>query len=168
MNASRTDLGQASRLPGSHLLGLGHFEAWRPRVIALLIFTAALLVAYWAAWSADRGAVASDHTAQYIAFEQSFPLADGWLLTAALIAALQLWRRRPSALLWLLVLGGAGVYLCAMDVLYDLQHGIYSNGHGGAIELAINILTAVLSVGLLASAWDFRNELLTTSKRIAA
>ncbi len=33
MNASRTDLGQASRLPGSHLLGLGHFEAWRPRVI---------------------------------------------------------------------------------------------------------------------------------------
>ncbi len=47
-----------------------------------------------------------------------------------------------------------------MDVLYDLQHGIYSRGDGGAIELAINILTAVLSTGLLASAWDFRNELL--------
>ncbi len=42
MNAPRTDLGQASRLPGSHLLGLGHFEAWRRRVIALLIFIAAL------------------------------------------------------------------------------------------------------------------------------
>jgi hypothetical protein len=168
MNATRTGVGQASRLPGSHLLGLGHFETWRPRVIALLIFTVALLVAYWVAWCADRGIVASNHTAQYIAFEQSFPLADGWLLTAALIAAIQLSRRRPSALLWLLVLGGAGVYLCAMDVLYDLQHGIYSNGHGGAIELAINILTAVLSVGLLASAWDFRHELLTTSKRIAA
>ncbi len=163
MNASRTDLGQASRLPGSHLLGLGHFEAWRRRVIVLLIFTSVLLVAYWVAWSIDRGIVASSHTAQYIAFEQSFPLADGWLLTAALIAALQLSRRRPSALLWLLVLGGAGVYLCAMDVLYDLQQGIYSNGHGGAIELAINIVTAVLSTGLLASAWDFRNELLTAS-----
>lgn len=160
MSASRTDLGQASRLPGSHLLGLGHFEVWRPRVIALLIFTAALLVTYWVVWTTDRGIVASNHTAQYIAFEQSFPLADGWLLTAALIAALQLSRRRPSALLWLLVLGGAGVYLCAMDVLYDLQHGIYSRGDGGAIELAINILTAVLSTGLLASAWDFRNEML--------
>ncbi len=168
MNPPRTDLGQASRLPGSHLLGLGHFETWRPRVIVLLIFTATLLVAYWVAWSTDRGIVASNHTARYIAFEQSFPLADGWLLTAALIAALQLWRRRPSALMWLLVLGGAGVYLCAMDVLYDLQHDIYSKGHGGVIELAINILTAVLSVGLLASAWDFRHELLTTSKRIAA
>jgi ferric-dicitrate binding protein FerR (iron transport regulator) len=160
MSASRTSLGPASRLPGSRLLGLGYFEAWRPRVIALLIFTSALLVAYWVAWWADRGIVASSHTAQYIGFEQSFPLADGWLLTAALVATLQLSRRRPSALLWLLVLGGAGVYLCAMDVLYDLEHGIYSGGHGGVIELAINILTVVLSTGLLASAWDFRHELL--------
>jgi hypothetical protein len=132
-------------------------------VIVLLIFTSALLVGYWVAWCADRGIVASNHTAQYIAFEQSFPLADGWLLTAALIAALQLSRRRPSALMWLLVLGGAGIYLCAMDVLYDIEHGIYAKGHGGTIELAINILTAVLSIGLLASAWDFRNELLTAS-----
>jgi hypothetical protein len=165
MDAPRTDLGHASRLPGSHLLGLGHFEAWRWRVIELLIFTAVLLVAYWVAWSTDRGIVASNHTAQYIAFEQSFPLADGWLLAAALIAALQLSRRRPSALMWLLVLGGAGVYLCAMDVLYDLEHGIYSKGHGGMIEFAINILTAVLSTGLLASAWDFRHELLAAPDR---
>lgn len=113
MSASRTDLGQASRLPGSHLLGLGHFEVWRPRVIALLIFTAALLVAYWVVWTTDRGIVASNHTAQYIAFEQSFPLADGWLLTAALIAALQLSRRRPSALLWLLVLGAERAFIYA-------------------------------------------------------
>ena len=35
-----------------------------------------------------------------------------------------------------------------------------TRGDGGAIELAINILTAVLSTGLLASAWDIRNELL--------
>src|SRR5580692_5972396 len=111
MNASRTDMGQASRLPGSHLLGLGHFEAWRRRVVVLLIFTSVLVVTYWVAWCADRGIVASSHTAQYIAFEQSFPLADGWLLTAALIAALQLSRRQPSALMWLLVLGGVGVYL---------------------------------------------------------
>ncbi len=50
-----------------------------------------------------------------------------------------------------------------MDVLYDLEHGIYSTGHGGAIELVINILTAVLSIGLLASAWDFRHELIAAS-----
>jgi hypothetical protein len=36
-----------------------------------------------------------DRSAGYIAFEQSFPLADGWLLAAGV----QLWRRQPSALL---------------------------------------------------------------------
>ena len=47
--------------------------------------------------------------------------------------------------MWLLVLGGAGVYLCALDVLYDLEHGMCTKGHGGAIELTINLLTAALT-----------------------
>jgi ferric-dicitrate binding protein FerR (iron transport regulator) len=153
----------ASTLRCFRLFGLDDFEVWRRRVTGLLIFTSALLVAYWAAWFADRGVVASDHTAEYVAFEQSFPLADAWLLGADLLAAIQLWRRRSSALVWLLVLGGAGVYLCALDVLYDLEHGIYTKGQGGAIELTINLLTAVLSIGLLASAWRFRRELLGSS-----
>ncbi len=151
---------QASTLRCLSLLGLDDFEVWRRRVMALLIFTSVLLVAYWVAWFADRGIVAGDHAAEYIAFEQSFPLADAWLLGAALIAAVQLSRRRPGALMWLLVLGGGGVYLCALDVLYDLEHGIYTKGHGAAIELTINLLTAALSTGLLASAWQYRHELL--------
>lgn len=70
---------------------------------------------YWVVWFADRGLLASDDTSGYIAFEQSFPLADAWLAGAALLAAIQLWRRRQSALMWLTILGGAGMYLCAMD-----------------------------------------------------
>jgi hypothetical protein len=163
MNASPAERSQEASREPFHLLNLGDFEIWRPRVMALLIFTSTLAVVYWVLWFVDRGIVASDHTAGYIGFEQSFLLADGWLLAAALLAAVQLWRRRPSALLWLLVLGGAGVYLCAMDVLYDLEHGIYAKGHGGAIELSINLLTAVLSIGLLTSAWRFRRELLGNS-----
>ena len=136
------------------------FEVWRPRLIAMLTFTSVLLVAYWAAWFGDQGIVASDHTAEYIAFEQSFPLADAWLLGANLMAIIQLRRRRPSALLWLIVLGGAGVYLCALDVLYDVEHGIYAKGEAGATELAINLVTGLLSVGLLAFGWRARHELL--------
>jgi hypothetical protein len=71
------------------LLGLDDFEVWRRGVTGLLIFTSALLVAYWAAWFADRGIVASNHTVEYVAFGQSFPLADAWLPGAALIAAIQ-------------------------------------------------------------------------------
>jgi hypothetical protein len=165
MNASPTEPSQASTLRSFRLLGLDDFEVGRPRVMALLIFTSVLLVAYWAAWFGDRGIVASDHTPEYIAFEQSFPLADAWLLGAALMAGVQLWRRRPSALVWLTVLGGAGVYLCALDVLYDLEHGIYAKGQGGAIELAINLITAALSIGLLTWGWRFRHELLGNSTR---
>ncbi|HEV3319340.1 MAG TPA: hypothetical protein VG053_06365 [Solirubrobacteraceae bacterium] len=160
MKASPREPGQIRTPRGVHVLDLDDFEVWRPRVMALLILTAALLVTYWAAWFGDRGIVASDHTAEYIAFEQSFPLADAWLLGANVLAAIDLWRRRPSALVWLLALGGAGLYLCALDVLYDLEHGIYAKGQGGAIELAINLTTATLSIGLLRWTWRFRQQLL--------
>jgi hypothetical protein len=145
------------------LFDLDNFELWRRRVASWAIATAALLVAYWALWFADRGAVASDHTAGYIAFEQSFPLADAWLFAALLIAAVQLWRRRPSALLWVFVVGGAGVYLAALDVLYDLQHGIYAKPDGGAVELGLNLVTALSSIGILSFGWRFRHRLLGTS-----
>jgi hypothetical protein len=165
MNASPSEPAEMSAPRGSRLLGLGlgDFELQRRRGMTLLTVTSLLLVAYWVLWFADRGAVASDHAAQYIAFEQSFPLADGWLLGAALVATIQTWRRRPSALMWLFIFGGAGVYLCALDVLYDLQHGVYAMGHGGASELAINLATAGVSVGALRVGWRFRHELLWNS-----
>ncbi|HEY4451318.1 MAG TPA: hypothetical protein VGN13_06960 [Solirubrobacteraceae bacterium] len=140
-------------------LALRDFELWRPRLVRFMLFPMALLLAYWAAWFGDRSLVASDHTPEYIAFEQSFPLADAWLLGAMAMSALQLSRRRPSALLWLTVTGGAGVYLVALDILYDLQHGIYAKPRGGVIELAINVLTLTLSVGLLRFAWRFRSKI---------
>ena len=61
-------------------LNTSYLELWHRLGIALLIFTATLLVAYWVLWFADSGIVASDHTVQYIAFEQATPLADGWLV----------------------------------------------------------------------------------------
>ena len=146
--------------PGLRRATTSYVDVWRRIGIALLIVTATVLAAYWALWFADRGVVASDHTAEYIAFEQSFPLADGWLLVATLTAALQLWRRRPSALMWLFVVGGAGIYLCALDVLYDLEHGIYAKDHGGVSELGINLATAAMSIGTLLVGWHFRRELL--------
>jgi hypothetical protein len=149
-------VGQAA----SRTLALDDFERWRHRLIRMMFVPVALLVAYWIAWFGDRGLVASDHTAAYVAFEQSFPLADAWLLAAMLMSIAQLWRRRPSALLWLVVTGSAGIYLFAMDVLYDLENGIYAKPQGGLIELAINVLTVTLSAALLRFAWRFRSELL--------
>ncbi len=134
------------------------FEALRPVVIGWLVVAAILLVLYWVVWLANRSLVASGSTPEYIAFEQSFPLADAWVALAVVVAAVTLWRRRPSALIWLTAIGGAGAYLFALDVLFDLQHGIYSKDGGGVIELMINFMTVVSGVGVISFAWRFRDQ----------
>lgn len=135
------------------------FEVWRPRMTGLLILTSTLLATYWLLWFTDRSLVASEYTSGYIDFEQSFLLADALLAGFALLAAVRLWGRRMDAVIWLAIIGGAGMYLCAMDVLYDLQHGIYAKSTGGGTEFAINTATAALSIGVVRFAWRFRKSL---------
>jgi hypothetical protein len=130
------------------------------RVIALLLGSAVIMVTYWLLWFAARGVVASNHRSAYYEFENAFPLADGWITFCLLAAAWSLWHRRAAALLWLLAGGGAGVYLFGMDVLYDIERGIWwRSGAGGVIEAAINVLTLAVSVGLLRWAWTRRASL---------
>ena len=133
----------------------------RRLLVVLLVAAATLVVAYWTAWYVHRPWVASSTDPSYVDFENAFPLADGWLAVTALLAAWALNGRRPTALLWLLAAGSAGVYLACMDVLYDLQHGIWwEGGVGGLIELAINVITVSLSVAGLWIGWRYRRTLL--------
>lgn len=77
------------------------------------------------------------------------------------LAAIQLLRRRPErALIALCATGSAALYLFGLDFLYDLQHGIYANGHGAIAELFINVLSAVSGVMALGWSWRNRNSLL--------
>ncbi|HXY27047.1 MAG TPA: hypothetical protein VEH82_02095, partial [Acidimicrobiales bacterium] len=69
---------------------------------------------------------------------------------------------RRAALFWLLAGGGAGLYLFGMDVLYDLEHGVWGKGGNGLVELAINVVTLVLSVTVLRWAWVRRDALLAS------
>lgn len=127
---------------------------------AVLVAVTFVDVAYWVLWFADRSLVASNTRGAYYEFENAFPLADGWLACCCVAAIVSLRRRSPLALLWLLLGGGAGVYLFGMDVLYDLEHGIWwSSGAGGAIELVINLLTAAVSGLFIRWAWMRRDEL---------
>ena len=134
------------------------------RVLVVLVVSLAVMIAYWALWFTARDVVASNDRPAYVEFENAFPAADAWLTVCLIGAASTLPARRPIALLWLLAGGGAGLYLFGMDVLYDLEHGIWwSSGAGGVIELVINLLTLTLAVGLglLRWAWRRRNALLS-------
>ena len=55
-----------------------------------------------------------------------------------------------------------------MDVLYDLEHGIWwRSGAGGVIELLINLLTLAVGLGLLRWAWRRRNALLGVEREVS-
>ena len=125
------------------------------------VIALAVLVAYWTLWYTARGVVRSADTAAYYDFENAFPAADAWLGLCVLLAVRAVRRGRPSALLWLLTGGGAGMYLFLMDVLYDLEHGIYAAGAGGVIEAFVNLLTLGFSAWFLRWAWRRRDALLS-------
>jgi hypothetical protein len=74
----------------------------------------------------------------YVAFEGAFLLADGWVAVASLAGAAGLWRMRDWGLLFTLLGAGAGLFLGLIDLLYDLEHGMYVPLSGNAaLELAI-------------------------------
>ncbi|MCW2857037.1 MAG: hypothetical protein JWR52_2652 [Marmoricola sp.] len=133
------------------------------RLIEVMLLVAILLdLTYWTLWFAQRDWIASEHTSAYYDFENAFPLADFWIGAACVLALVALRRRRPSALLWLLAAGSAGLYLVSMDFLYDVEHGIFVKGGGGAFEALIVALTLTFSVTALSWSWRHRGELLST------
>jgi hypothetical protein len=132
----------------------------RTGIQRMLVVAIGVDLLYWLLWFGDRSAVASDTRAAYDEFENAFPLADAWLAFACGAALVTLRRRSPLALLWLIAAGGGGLYLFGMDVLYDLEHGIYAKGAGGIIEAAINLITLAFSLVALSWAWTRRDELL--------
>jgi hypothetical protein len=136
----------------------------RRTIEAMLLGAIVLDVVYWALWFADRDSIASKHTQAYYDFENAFPLADAWLGIACLLALVALRRSRPTALLWLLCAGAAGLYLGCMDLLYDMEHGIFAEGGGGAFEAAIVAVTFVFSVTVLTWSWRRRAELLADAR----
>ncbi len=137
-------------------------ERSRRAMAGLLLAAALLIIAYWVAWLTHRSLVASETGAAYTQFEDAFPLADGWLALCLVAASYCLVTARRAALFWLLAGGGAGLYLFAMDVLYDLQHGYGARASNGVIELVINLVTLGLSLFVLRWAWVRRDALLSS------
>ena len=126
----------------------------------MLVVAVVIDVAYWTIWFTNRAWIQSDTAQAYVEFENAFPVADAWLALTCVLAFIALGRRSPTALLWLIAAGSAGMYLFGMDVLYDLENGIYTEASGGIIEAGINLITLAFSVIALRWAWTRRDPLL--------
>ena len=155
--------GRNGRYPAVMALTAPTADTRSRRAMATVLLVAALvIVAYWVAWLAHRSLVASETGAAYTQFEDAFPLADGFLALCLVAASYCLLTLRRAALFWLLAGGGAGIYLFCMDVLYDLQHGVWGKGGNGLMELVINAVTLGLSVFVLRWTWVRRDALLSS------
>src|SRR3954464_9522391 len=87
-------------------------------ILGVLIFGVLATIAYWVVWfGVDREILASARTSEYYAFENSFPLADAWMVLAGAAATWALWRRRAASFFWCAVSGSISIYLGLLDVL---------------------------------------------------
>ncbi|HEY3667197.1 MAG TPA: hypothetical protein VGL19_14405 [Polyangiaceae bacterium] len=131
-------------------------------VLGVLIFGVVATIAYWVVWfGVNRELLASAHSESYYVFENSFPAADAWMTFVGLAATVALFRRRASALLWSIAAGTTSIYLGLLDVLFDLENGIYHSPDTGGVvvEIIINVLTLAMGVVVLGWAWRKRREL---------
>jgi hypothetical protein len=132
-------------------------------ILGVIIFGVLATLAYWLVWFAvDREILASAHTESYYAFENSFPAADLWMAGCGVLAAVALVRRRASSLLWIIAAGATSIYLGLLDVLFDLENGIYRSPDTGgvSVEIAINVLTLAFGTVIMIWAWRARHELI--------
>lgn len=127
----------------------------------MLVVAIVIDIAYWSIWFTDRDLLASEHTQGYYDFENAFPLADLWLGIAGVLALVSLTRGSRAAAYWLTCAGAAGLYLFGMDFLYDVEHGIFTSGGGGAVEAVIVALTLVFSLTVLRFAWQEQRGVLS-------
>ncbi|MDR5695842.1 MAG: hypothetical protein QN198_05420 [Armatimonadota bacterium] len=131
---------------------------------AFLILTAVVTVVYWIVFFTSEGIVQTRTDEVYLAFERAFPLADAWLVVASALAARGLLRADSSGLLWSLLAGSSLIYLGLMDILFNLENGIYTVlSSSVAIEIVINAFCVIFGPVLIAGVWSRRQLLLSGS-----
>jgi hypothetical protein len=129
-------------------------------VVCLLVLVAVVTLAYWTTYFTS-GATHVREDEVYLAFENAFPLADGWMASCALLAAIGLWRRRPWGFLFGLLTGSSLVYLGCLDVLFNLNEGTYAIDSGAmGAEIFINVGSLAVGAGLIAWLWRHREALM--------
>jgi hypothetical protein len=122
---------------------------------ALLILGAVVTLAYWLNYFiAGDVRVLPDYW--YSAFEDSFPVADGWMALCMLFAGIGLWRGTRTGALFGLMAGSALLYLAGMDITFNVEHGLYAllpKSGPMLTEAWINASSLGLGIATLLMSW---------------
>lgn len=117
----------------------------------LLLVTAVVTVGYWVDFFV-RGTVQVVEEEWYLRFERAFPVADGFMALAALLAGIGLLQGADYGVAFGLVAGGALLFLGLMDVTFNVQNGLFALLPRSApmwAELVINVWSLVLGTVLV-------------------
>ncbi|MBA4372269.1 MAG: hypothetical protein C0402_05355 [Thermodesulfovibrio sp.] len=118
------------------------------------LFSSLSISLYWILWNVIPSLVQtfspdSPQFAQYVAYQNSFLMADTWLAVSALLGAVGLNRRKAWGLLFMVIGASSAIFLGLMDLIFDLQHGVFDCLSAAAATEGAIVLT-LLSVGPLA------------------
>lgn len=111
-----------------------------------MLLAAAGTIGYWVAYFTS-GATRVRGDAEYLSFEDAFPLADGWMTLCFLLGARGMWRGDPSGVRWGLCGGSAMIFLGCMGLLYDLEHGHFGGPLSAALLAEVVVLTYCFTFG---------------------
>jgi hypothetical protein len=112
----------------------------------LLLVTGVVTVGYWVDFFA-RGSVQVVEEEWYLRFERAFPVADGFMALASLVAGVGLLRGAGYGDAFGLVAAGALLFLGLMDVTFNVQNGLFRLLPGSVpmwAELVINVWSLAL------------------------
>ncbi|MGO9603719.1 MAG: hypothetical protein ACLQAT_10045 [Candidatus Binataceae bacterium] len=127
-------------------------SGWRGPMAARVILWIIAIVTplYWIIFFATGNLTPSPSDFGY-RFEIAFPAADLLMAAAAAIAAIGLARGARWGRAMALVTAGAALYLAGMDILFDLENGVYLLGRSQtAVEATINVSCVAFGIYLLA------------------
>lgn len=111
-----------------------------------MVIAALGTVAYWVTYFTSGAThVRSDEI--YLAFENAFPLADGWMTVCYLLAAYFLWRNDRRAVLWGIAAGSAMIFLGCMDLLFNLEQAHFRAPISAEMWAEIVIVVFCLAFG---------------------
>jgi hypothetical protein len=123
--------------------------------IILIVFSVNVIM-FWNSFFTS-GAVSMGDSQAYLEHEQSFPLADGYMVICCLICAVGLFKLRSWALVFGVMAGSAIIFLGLMDTLYSIQQGIFAAMDVAALE-AFVICGVCLILGPVTIIYLWRNR----------
>lgn len=112
-----------------------------------LIVGAVLIAAYWLDFFL-RGTVQVVADEWYLRYQRAFPVADAWIAICAIVGGVGLLTGGSYGTVFGLMAAGAGVFLGLLDLMFNVQNGLFRLlPRSGQMWTELAIIVVLLALG---------------------